>query len=114
MKNSEIKRFMKLLGYQFVTVGIFDTIDETIFQFENEKWMDRVGMDKVGDYFVKIDSYEFIRLDNTHFNQFIDFENDWNWLMKIALKLNISEISTDIKIAFKQCRDIISSKFIKI
>lgn len=109
MTNSDVKIFMLFIGYSFVKVGYYGSEDETEFQTTEQEWMNNVGIDSVGEYFILKESDEFYHMYNSNWSTLIDFENNWNWLMKVAVKAGLKQISTDIKEAYNQCRNVVFS-----
>lgn len=101
LSKKDIKKIMKFLGYEFITIGYYGGDTETKWQKNNEKWIDKVGIDSVGDYFVNMQKDDFIDLYNDNWEECINFE--WNFLMKI-----IHEIET------KGYRVTISTTFVRI
>ena len=98
---------MEFLGYELVRVGYIgdNSIEygETKWQKENRGWMDKMEIDSVGKYFVMVKKDDFIYLYNDKWDSVLDIKNDWNWIVKIAKKGNLKQISTNLKIAFKEC-----------
>jgi hypothetical protein len=75
--NEVIARFD---GWELITVGYFgkrgygDIDDETDWQVQNREWMDKVDLQNVGRYFVKIKEDKFIEYRD------LKYHSDWNWL----------------------------------
>jgi Fe2+ or Zn2+ uptake regulation protein len=113
MTNTEIKKFMLFLGYDFVKVGYYGTKDgiekETKFQITEQEWIDKVGIDSVGEYFIIKNNDEFHHMYNDNWSKIIDFKNDWNWLIKVAVKAGFKQISTNINKAYTQCWEAVFS-----
>jgi hypothetical protein len=77
-ENRMIAAFM---GYEFVTVGYFDTEDETQWQRENREWMDEVGIEDVGDYFVDTKDNSWFPAEEA------DYHKSWDALMPVVEKI---------------------------
>lgn len=76
--NEVIARFM---GFDKVRVGYFGCDDETEWQRKHEFWMDKVGMESVGDYFVDVDNDEWLFCDD------VNYDKSWDALMPVVAEL---------------------------
>lgn len=82
MTTIETNRLIaEFMGFEFVTVNFFGTSDETDWQKINAEWMDKVGMDSVGDYIVNI------HLDRFHEWDEVAYHSSWDWLIHVWAKL---------------------------
>jgi hypothetical protein len=86
-ENRMIAAFM---GYEFVTVGYFDTEDETQWQRENREWMDEVGIEDVGDYFVDTKDNSWFPAEEA------DYHKSWDALMPVVEKIESLGYNVDI------------------
>lgn len=64
-------------GYEMVTVNYCDADDETEWQRQNELWMEQVGMESVGDYYVKVHENKWMEVDDAMYHE------DWRLLMPV-------------------------------
>lgn len=64
-------------GYEMVTVNYCDDPDETEWQRQNELWMEQVGMESVGDYYVKVHENKWMEVDDAMYHE------DWRLLMPV-------------------------------
>lgn len=71
------------MGWEHVTVGYFGEEDETEWQRQNEDWMDKVGMDSIGDYWVNIQGNRFLPADS------LCYHESWNELMPVVEKISL-------------------------
>lgn len=80
MENNDL--IAKFMGYDRVTVGYLGCEDETQWQLDNQKWMEKVELESVGDYYVNIpnDEYYNIEYDELRYDE-------WNNLMKVIEKI---------------------------
>lgn len=76
--NEAIARFM---GYEKVTVGYFGCDDETEWQRKHAFWMDKVGIESVGDYFVDVANDEWLFCDD------VNYDKSWDALMPVVEKI---------------------------
>ena len=66
------KLIAEFMGFEFVTVNYWGDPDETDWQKINAEWMDKVGMDSVGDYIVNVAE------DKYHEWVDVAYHSDWN------------------------------------
>lgn len=76
--NEVITRFM---GYEKVRVGYSGTKDATKWQKKNEGWMEKVGIDSVGDYYVDVENDEWMFCDDAN------YDKSWDALMPVGEKI---------------------------
>lgn len=113
-ENEITKKFMELLGFEFVTVNYVGDDDETEWQKLNKDWMFEVEINDVGDYFVDVENYEYYHLYGD-WSETISFKTDWDWLMKVIVKLGIKNVIPDIKIMYTRCyQELIAKRLIEL
>ena len=44
----------KFMGYDKVTIGYFEGESETQWQRDNQDWLDKVGLENIGDFYVNV------------------------------------------------------------
>jgi hypothetical protein len=70
----------EFLGYEKVRVGYFNDLDpedgQTEWQVQNEKWMERMGMENVGNYYVNVLHDKWFECEDAAYH------TDWNKLME--------------------------------
>jgi ABC-type Fe3+/spermidine/putrescine transport system ATPase subunit len=86
-RNESIANFM---GYENVTVGYYGEDDETEWQRQNEEWMDKVGMEDIGNYWVNIKENRFYEVEE------LQYHSSWDWLMPVVQKIEASGFEIDI------------------
>ena len=92
-KNDLIAEFM---GYEKVTIGFFHGDSETQWQRENQDWMDRVGLDYVGDYYVNVSENKFYNISNAEL-----WYGEWNNLMSVVEM--IESMGYEVGIMYNEC-----------
>lgn len=72
----------KFMGYDKVTIGYFEGESETQWQRDNQDWLDKVGLENIGDFYVNV-------LENKFFTVYGNelCYREWNNLMKVIEKI---------------------------
>ena len=83
----------EFMGFEKVEIGYFGTEDETEWQKDKEKWMDKVGLDNVGNFFVSI------RQNKWHYCEDVKYHSSWDWIMPVIEK--IESLGYDTVIDFR-------------
>lgn len=88
MEQTDIKKredaIATFMGYTLVKIGYFGTRTKTKWQVDNEKWMDKVGLDNIGNFWVNIKEDKFIDADN----EGLHYHSSWDSLMPVIEKIN--------------------------
>lgn len=84
--NEVIARFE---GYEKVTVNYFGDIDETDWQRKYEKWMEKVGIESIGDYIVNVEKDKWFEWND------VAYHREWNWLMPVVEKIHALAVAGD-------------------
>lgn len=89
MDNRELNEKMAvLMGWERFTCGYFGEDDESLRQVELMEWMEKVGLESVGNYFIDVDADMWIEVAN--WNPDIDIADAWLVLEKTYLLDNYS------------------------
>lgn len=91
----------KFMGYDKVTVGYAGTEEETEWQRNHEEWMNRVGIEKVGDYIVNVNEDKWFEWND------VAYHREWNWLKPV-----IDEISQYILVHPERVKPVIDMKIV--
>lgn len=80
MENNDL--IAKFMGYDKVTIGYFEGESETQWQRDNQNWLDKVGLENIGDYYVNV-------LENKFFTVYGNelWYGEWNNLMNVIEKI---------------------------
>lgn len=87
MTNKTNLLIAEFMGFEFVTVNYWGDDDETSWQKINAEWMDKVGMDSVGDYIVNVAEDKWQEWGD------VAYHSSWEDLMPVWVKLNQGTIS---------------------
>ena len=90
--NKVIAEFM---GYEKVKIGYFGTDEETDWMRKNKKWMDEVGLDNIGDFFVKIDGIK----SRWFYCEDAKYHSSWDELIPVLQKIrtiNYGKMVTEV------------------
>lgn len=75
------KLIAEFMGYEKITVGYYGTDDETEWQRKNREWMNKTGMEDVGDYMANIPE------DSWYFFNELAYHSSFDWLMPVVEKI---------------------------
>lgn len=80
MENNDL--IAKFMGYDKVTIGYIEGESETQWQRDNQNWLDKVGLENIGDYYVNV-------LENKFFTVYGNelWYGEWNNLMNVIEKI---------------------------
>lgn len=92
--NDLIAQFM---GYEKVTIGYIDGVSETQWQRENQDWLDKVGLDYIGDYYVNMSENKYFNVCGNDL-----WYGEWNNLMTVVEKID-SMGQYEVSIIYNEC-----------
>lgn len=102
--NEAIAVFM---GFEKVHVGFFrckdgDPVnDETEWQVANDEWLDKMGIEDVGDFIVNV------KEDKYHNWEDVNYHTSWDWMMPVVEKIRNLGYHIEITISVDCSVDII-------
>lgn len=82
----------KIMGWELLTVGHFDTDDETPRQKELEGWIEEHRIESVGSYWIKAGTHFWLNVD--YWNPVIDISQAWLVLKKFPANIYRIAITT--------------------
>lgn len=113
-KNMELQKFMEFLGYELVEVDYFGWEDETQWQKENDAWMDKMGINSVGHYFVIVEADKWEKVG--YFDP-LKSKKANSWIMEAIEKMNLLNFPVYIfpdAIMIKENNTISSSSIVNV
>lgn len=82
MTNKTNRLIAEFMGFEYVTVNYWGDSNETDWQKINAEWMDKVGMDSVGDYIVNIAEDKWQEWGD------VAYHSSWEDLMPVIVKIS--------------------------
>lgn len=84
-----IEKIAAFEGWQLVSIGYCGRRDgrdddETEWQIANKGWLEKMGINSVGKYFVNIKEDKFIEQFNEHEEDNLNYYTNWNHMMRVV------------------------------
>jgi hypothetical protein len=92
-KNKEI--ISQFMGFEKIRIGYYgdhkSDWGETEWQVKNRDWIEKMGIDSIGDYVVNLSKNEYREWED------VAYDTSWDWLVPVVEKIeNLNQASVDI------------------
>lgn len=84
MNDIDTEVAVKIMEWELLTVGYFGTEDETRRQIELENWLDKVGIESVGYYWIDVE--KDVWMNRQHWNPTENIAQAWQVVNKLLEK----------------------------
>lgn len=91
------KLIAEFMGLTIISIGYYGRDDESDFQRNNREWIDKVGIESVGDYAISMGTDYWFPIDE------MPYHSSWDWLMPVVAKIE-ADLITNIGIFGDECK----------